>query len=146
MKLIMSFTNAFLEQPTLSSKQLVDTNKQPTLSNKQLVDRNRQLMSIFPDKCKALIDRLFKLNVSADQSKGCSNLFYLLSFDGPLRIVFPEKLMDDFRKLLKRIDNGQMDPCRDSLSIYEKVNPRLGNFFRVFDYGDVFDNDALVFL
>ena len=94
MKLIMSSTNAFLEQPTLSSKQLVDTNKQPTLSNKQLVDRNRQLMSIFPDKCKALIDRLFKLNVSADQSKGCSNLFYLLSFDGPLRIVFPEKLME----------------------------------------------------
>ena len=64
----------------------------------------------------------------------------------PLRIVFPEKLMDDFRKLLQRIDNGEMDPCRDSLSIYEKVNPRLGNFFRVFDYGDVFDNDALVFL
>ena len=56
------------------------------------------------------------------------------------------KLMDDFRKLLQRIDNGEMDPCRDSLSIYEKVNPRLGNFFRVFDYGDAFDNDALVFL
>ena len=57
MKLIMSSTNGFLEQPTSS--------------NEQLADRNRQLMSIFPDKCKALLDRLFKLNVSADQSKAC---------------------------------------------------------------------------
>ena len=132
MKLIMSSTNGFLEQPTLS--------------NEQLADRNRQLMSIFPDKCKALLDRLFKLNVSADQSKACSNLFYLLSFDAPLRTVFPEKIMDDFRKMLQRIDSGEIDPCRDFLSICEKVNPRLGNFVRAFDYGDAFDNDALEFL
>ena len=132
MKLIMSSTNGFLEQPTLS--------------NEQLADRNRQLMSIFPDKCKALLDRLFKLNVSADQSKACSNLFYLLSFDAPLRTVFPEKNMDDFRKMLQKIDSGEMDPCRDFLSICEKVNPRLGDFVGAFDYGDAFDNDALVFL
>ena len=46
--------------------------------------------------------------------------------------------------MLQRIDNGEMDPCRDFLSICEKVNPHLGNFVRVFDYGDAFD--ALVFL
>ena len=103
MKLIMSSTNSFLEQPTLSNEQLTDT--------------NRQLISVFPDKCKALLDRLFKLNVSADQSKTCSNLFYLLSFDAPLETVFAEKIMDDFRKILQRIDNGEMDPCRDFLSI-----------------------------
>ena len=39
-----------------------------------------------------------------------------------------------------------MDPCTDFLSICEKVNPRLGNFVRVFDYGDAFDHDAQVFL
>ena len=132
MKLIMSSTNGFLEQPILS--------------NEQLANRNRQLICIFPDKCKTLLDRLFKLNVSADQSKACSNLFYLLSFDAPLRTVFPEKIMGDFRKMLQRIDNGEMDPCKDFISICEKVNPHLGNFVRVFDYGDAFDNDALVFL
>ena len=57
MKLIMSSANGFLEKPTLS--------------NEQLADRNRQLMSIFPDKCKTLLNPLFKLNVSADQSKAC---------------------------------------------------------------------------
>ena len=98
-------------------------------------------MSIFRDKCKALLDRLFKINDG--QSKACSNLFYLLSFDASLRAVFPEKIMDDFRKI---IDSGEMDSCRDLLSICEKVNPLLGNFVGVFDYGDAFDNGALVFL
>ena len=54
--------------------------------------------------------------------------------------------MDDFRKMLQKIDSGEMDPCRDFLSICEKVNPRLGDFVGAFDYGDAFDNDALVFL
>ena len=54
--------------------------------------------------------------------------------------------MDDFRKMLQRIDNGEMDPYRDFLSICEKANRHLGNFICVFDYGDAFDNDALVFL
>ena len=107
--------------------------EQPTLSNEQLADGNTQLLSIFPDKCKPLLDQLFKLTVSAYQSKACSNLFYLLSFDACLRTVFPEKIMDDFRKVLQRIDNGEMDPCRDLLCICEKVNPRLGNFVCVFD-------------
>ena len=88
MKLIMSSTNGLLEQPT---------------SNKQLADKNRQLISIFPDKCKALLDQLFKLNVSADQSKACSNLFYLLSFDAPLQTVFPEKLWTIFGKCYKEL-------------------------------------------
>ena len=127
----MSSTNGFLEQPT---------------SNKQLADRNNQLMSIFPYKCKALSDWLFKLNVSANQSKAFSNLFYLLSFDAPLRIVFPEKSMDDFRKMLQKIDNGAIDPCKDFLSVCQKVKPRLGNFVYVFDYFDAFNNDALIFL
>ena len=61
-------------------------------------------------------------------------------------MVFPEKIMGDFRKMLQWIDNGEMDTCKDFLSICEKVNPHLGNFVRVFDYGDAFDNDALVFL
>ena len=131
-KLIMSSTNGFLEQPTLS--------------NAQFADGNRHFVSVFPHKCQALLDRLFKLNVSGDQSKACSNLLYLLSFDAALRTVFPEKIMDNFEKMLQRIDNGEMDPCRDFLSICEKVNPCLGNFVRVFDYGDAFDKDALVFL
>ena len=101
-------------------------------------------MSIFRDKCKALLDRLFKINDG--QSKACSNLFYLLSFDASLRAVFPEKIMDDFKKMLQIIDSGEMDSCRDLLSICEKVNPLLGNFVGVFDYGDAFDNGALVFL
>ena len=101
-------------------------------------------MSIFRDKCKALLDRLFKINVG--QSKACSNLFYLLSVDASLRAVFPKKIMDDFRKMLQRIDNGEMDSCRDLLSVCEKVNPPLGNFVGLFDYGDAFNNDALVFL
>ena len=101
-------------------------------------------MSIFPDICKALLDRLFKINVG--QSKACSNLFYLLSFHASLRAVFPEKIMDNFRKMLQRIDNGEMDPCRDFLSICEKVNSLLVNFIGIFDYGDAFDNDTLIFL
>ena len=48
--------------------------------------------------------------------------------------------------MLQKIDSGEMDPCRDFLSICEKVNPRLGDFVGAFDYGDAFDNDALVFL
>ena len=132
MKLIMSSTNSFLEQPTLLNEQLTDT--------------NRQLISVFPDKCKALLDRLFKLNVSANQSTACSNLFYLSSFHARLRKVFPEKIMHDFRKMLERIDNGEMDPCRDFLSICEKVNLQLRYFVRVFDDVDAFDNDALAFL
>ena len=90
MKLIMSSIDGFLEQPTLS--------------NKQLANRNRQLMSIFPYKWKALSDWVFILNVSANQSKAFSNLFYLLSFDAPLRIVFPEEIMESFRKMLQKID------------------------------------------
>ena len=132
MKLFMPLTNDFLEQPTLS--------------NEQLVERNRPLMSIFPDKCKAFLDRLFKLNVSVNQSKASLNIFYFLSFDAPLQTVFPGKIMDDFRKILQTIGSGEMYPCRDFLSICEKFNPRLGNFVRVFDYGDSFDNDALVSL
>ena len=48
--------------------------------------------------------------------------------------------------MLQRIDSGEIDPCRDFLSICKKDNPRLDNFACVFDYGDAFDNDALVFL
>ena len=47
--------------------------------------------------------------------------------------------MDDFTKVLQRTDSGEIDPCRD-------FNPLLGNFVSAFDYGDAFDNDALVFL
>ena len=54
--------------------------------------------------------------------------------------------MDDFRKMLQIIDNGEMDPCRYFVSICEKVNPRLGSDFRVFDYGVAFYSNALVFL
>ena len=75
-------------------------------------------MSIFLDKCKALLDRLFKINVG--QSKACSNLFYLLIFDTSLRAVSPPKIIDDFRKMLQRISNGEMNPCRDFLSILRK--------------------------
>ena len=88
-------------------------------------------MSIFRDKCKALLDRLFKINDG--QSKACSNLFYRLSFDASLRAVFPKKIMDDFKKKLQIIDSGEMDSCRDLLSICEKVNPLLGNFVGFFD-------------
>ena len=49
-----------------------------------------------------------------------------LSFDAYLRAAFSEKIMGDFRKMLQRIDNGEMDPCRDFLSICKKVNPLLG--------------------
>ena len=83
----MSSTNGFLEQPTLS--------------NEQLADRNRQIKSIFPDKCKALLDRLFKSNVSADQSKACSNLFYLLNFDALCGRSFPKKLWKILGKCFK---------------------------------------------
>ena len=109
-------------------------------------DRNRQLIIIFLNKCNALLERLFKLNASAGQSKVCLNLFYLLSFDAPLHEVLPKKIMDNFRKMLQRIGNSEMDPCRDFLRICEKLNPHLGNFVRGFDYSDVFDNKALALL
>ena len=48
--------------------------------------------------------------------------------------------------MLQIIDNGEMAPCRDFVSICEKVNPRLGSDFRVFDYAVAFYTNALVFL
>ena len=75
MRTIMSSSNGFLAQPSLSEE--------------QLNDRNNQLLEVFPGEWRALLKRLYEISVSECQRIVTTKLFYLLSFDAPVRSLLP---------------------------------------------------------
>ena len=55
--------------------------------------RNRQLLDVFPSLCKPLLRRVFSQNLSLDQLSSATRLFYMLSFESPLRAILPQPLL-----------------------------------------------------
>ena len=56
--------------------------------------RNRQLLDVFPSLCKPLLRRVFSQNLSLDQLSSATQLFYMLSFESPLRAFLPQPLLE----------------------------------------------------
>ena len=86
MRTIMSSSNGFLIQPSLSEE--------------QLNLRNNQLLEVFPEEWRALLKRLYEIFVSEYQHIATTKLFYLLSFDAPVRSLLPVCLLQPVERLL----------------------------------------------
>ena len=55
---------------------------------------NRQLLDVFASLCKPLLRRVSSQNLSLDQLSSATQLFYMLSFESPLRTFLPHRLLE----------------------------------------------------
>ena len=85
MRTVMPSSNGFLAQPSLSEE--------------QLNLRNNQLLEVFLEEGRALLRRLYEISVSEYQRIATTNLFYLLSFDAPIRSLLPVCLLQPLERL-----------------------------------------------
>ena len=92
MKLIMSSSTGYLRQESLSPL--------------QLSSRNSDLVSVFPQPCKALLLKLLNTQLSNKQMKATTKLFYMLSFDAPLRSFIPQLFIPHVQQLISDITNS----------------------------------------
>lgn len=132
MKLIMHKSDGFIEQEKMTKE--------------QLSERNKNLMEVFPETCKPLLNRLFALNLTEEQRKACTRMFYLLSFDSPLSTIIPGSILSDYQAMVQGIETGVMGSSMQFLKICSRVNPNLGSFIEAFTYENSFDRDAFAFL
>ena len=132
MKLVMSTSTGFIEQSCLSSE--------------QLIARNSTMLNCFPDPCKPLLLRLLELEVSEEQRRVTSKLFYVLSFDAPLRALFPSPLLSATEQLLSDILNGVEIQLKWYCNISKHYSPYIGSFVSAFMEDQVFDADAFAVL
>ena len=117
--------------------------QQESLTPMQLTTRNTNLLSNFPTSCKALLQRLFSTQLSTDQMKCTAKLFYILSFDAPLRSFVPEAFLPKLKKLIIDINNSSDINFNSFYQESLKFNPTLGNFVLAFNDESTFDRDAL---
>ena len=55
---------------------------------------SRKLLDVFPSLSKPLLGRVFSQNLSLPQLISATQLFYLLSFESPLRAFLPQPLLE----------------------------------------------------
>ena len=109
MRTIMSSSNGFLAQPSLSEE--------------QLNLRNNQLLEVFPEEGRALLRRLYEISVNEYQRIATTKLFYLLSFDVPVRSLLPVCLL----QLLERLYNNIcLENLKEFLGHARGISPNIG--------------------
>ena len=117
MRTIISSSNGFIAQPSLSEKQ-------PNL-------RNNQLLEVFPEG-RSLLKRLFEISVCKCERIATTNLFYLLSFDATVRSLLPGSLLQPLERLCNNI-------CSENLKQFLghscSISPTLGDFASSFYIG-----------
>ena len=115
MRTIMPSSNGFLAQPSLS-EELLNL-------------RNNQLLEVFPKEGRVLLKRFYEISVREYQRIATTKLFYLLSFDTPIRSLLPVCLLQTLRKLCNNI-------CPENLEEFfghaRGISPTLGDFVSCF--------------
>ena len=131
MRTIMSSSNGSLAEPSLSEE--------------QLNLRNNQLLEVFPEEGRAWLKRLYELSVTECQRIATTKLFYLLSFDAPVRSLLPVCLLQPLERLCNNI-------CPENLEEFLRhargISPAIGDFVSSFyiEEDRKLDTDALDFL
>ena len=131
MKTIISSSNGFLAQPSLSEE--------------HLNLRNNQLLEVFQEEGRALLKRLYEVSVSKCQRIATTKLFYLLSFDAPVRSLLPVCLLQPQERLCNNICRQNME---EFLGHARRISPTLGHFVNTFyvEENRRLDTDVLDFL
>ena len=131
MRTIMSSSNVFLAEPSLSEE--------------KLNLRNNQLLEVFPEEGRALLQRLYELSVTECQRIAATKLFYLLSFDAPVRLLLPVCLLQPLERLCNNICPENLEEC---LGHARGISPTMGDFVSSFyiEENRKLDPDALDFL
>ena len=108
MRTIMSSSNGFLAQPSLS-EELLNL-------------RNNQLLEVFPEG-RALLKHLYEISVSECQCIATTKLFYLLSFDALERSLLPVCLLQPLGRLCNNIPPKNLE---EFLGRARGISPTLG--------------------
>ena len=126
----MSSLNCFLAKPSLSEEQL-------NLSNNQLLE-------VFPEEGRALLKRLYELSVTECQRIATTKLFYLLSFDAPVRSLLPVCLLQPLERLCNNICPKNLE---EFLGHACGISSTMGDFVSSFciEENRKLDTDALIF-
>ena len=131
----MSSSNAFLAQSSLSEE--------------QLNLRSNQLLEVFREEGRALLRCLYEIYVSECQRIATTKLFYLLSFDTPLRSLLPACLLQPMRRLCDKICLENLEELLGHVLGHARgINPILGDFVNSFYIKENrrLDTDVLDFL
>ena len=92
---IISFSNVFLGQSSLSEE--------------QFNLRNNQLLEVFPEEGRTLLKRLYEISVIEYQRIATTKLLYLLSFDATVRSLLPFCLLQPLERLCNDICSGNIE-------------------------------------
>ena len=88
--------------------------------------RNRQLVDVFPNLCKPVSRRVFSQNSSLGQLSSATQLFYMLSFESPLRVFLPQQLLEAMMIFTESSLTSQ--PLNEFLLIARKYNIYINQF------------------
>ena len=92
--------------------------------------RNRQLLDVFPSLCKPLLRRVFSQNLSLDQLSSATQLFYMLSFESPLRAFLPQPLLEAMTFFTESSLTSQI--LNEFLFVAKKYNIYISQFVCAF--------------
>ena len=88
--------------------------------------RNRQLLDVFPSLCEPFLRRVFSQNFSLGQLSSATQLFYMLSFESPLRAFLPQQLLE--AKMIFIESSLTSQPLNEFLLIARKYNIYISQF------------------
>ena len=103
------------------------------------------LLEVFPEEGRALLKRLYEISVSECQRRVTTKLFYLLSFDAPVRSLLTVCLLQPLERLCNNICSENIE---EFLGDARRISPTLVDFVNAFyiEENRRLDTDALDFL
>ena len=87
---------------------------------------NKQLLDVFASLCKPLLRRMFSQNLSLDQLSSATQLFYMLSFESPLRTFLPYRLLEAMMVSIESSLKTQV--LNEFLLVARKYNTYISQF------------------
>ena len=91
---------------------------------------SRQLIDVFPSLCKPLLRRVFSQILSLDQLSSVTQLFYMLSFESPLRAFLPRPLLEAMTFFTESSLTSQI--LNEFLFVAKKYNIYISQFVCTF--------------
>eukprot|EP00111_Clytia_hemisphaerica_P020287 TCONS_00059786-protein len=100
-----------------------------------------KLLDVFPKECTSLLTRYMNSDMTTIQKECARQIFYLLSYEAPIRAFLPSVLSSSLVSVLDlpTIDNVTMF---NFILECKKYNPALGEFIKSFYDGSVIHSDV----
>ena len=105
--------------------------------------KTEALLQVFPEECIALLVRHLNSYLTYEQMKVTARLFYLLSFDGPIRSIMQPKIAEKIMELLDQLRNNIAVSIKKIISKDLITNPEIGKFLEMFVDENGIDQDDM---